>query len=78
MKFIKFKLGKGVYHIAKENTNIHMLNSHKYVSSCDNNYPREGLGDSVTDNPPIGRLCARCKRRYLVHHTEDELFTEML
>jgi hypothetical protein len=65
MKFIQYRMGKGVYHIAYHGKN-----------SCDGNYPC--YGDYTGDKPPQGRLCARCKKKYLKTHTEEELFMEIL
>ena len=83
MKYIKYKLGRGVYHISLckgydyDKLNLYGFNPppDSDVCCCNGNWACE---DEVTTDRPSGRLCARCKAIYLKDHTETELFLEMM
>lgn len=82
MKFIKFRQGKGeVYHIRFSKRIVSKLSSGPIVSHypyCNISFAANRLGDEVYDDPPSGRLCKHCKRKFLKEHSEEELFTELL
>ena len=83
MKYIKFRNGRGVYHIACKGEDFtrttcygHSSYAHNYVNMCNGNYPM--YSDDLSDRPPGGRLCARCKKEYLKDHTEEDLLLELI
>jgi len=87
MKYIQYKAGAGkkVFHLCVTNAWGHegalMYNyisrSNTPVSYCNGNHPMRY--DTVSDTPiKNGKLCSKCKEKYLKNHTEEELFLEMM
>ena len=84
MKFIKFRNGRGVYHLSLTKGSEHpralkwswAMSRDEDVTLCDGNFAINA--NSVTDHPPSGKLCARCKKIYVREHSEEELFAEIL
>ena len=87
MKYIQFKAGNGkkTFHICMTNAGEHKgmfvyghaPKSNVPVAYCNGNHPM--VWDFVSDSPPkSGRLCSRCRKKYLKDHTEEDLFLEMM
>ena len=73
MKYIKLRRGKKV-HLVNENAPSMGWND-VAIAYC-GKWAAGGI-DEVIDHADA-QLCENCKRSYLLRHTEEELFTELL
>lgn len=81
MKYIKFIQGRGIYHLSLTNAKNHEgvlkydCDPYHDVTYCEGNH--SSLTE-IFDYVPTGKLCERCKKKFIRNFGEEALFMEIL